>query len=1249
MQYFLLELVNCCCIITILHMKAISYLPLKVSILLLCLLVFNFSFAQDYEAARATVAPTIDGLGTDACWTNATWHSIDQTWALTTPSAADFSGRFKISWDANKLYVLGEITDDVLNDGNAAPLSNYWEDDCFEVFIDENHSGGNHQNSYNAFAYHISQFYDVADIGSDGNARLYNNHVTVQRTASGNVYTWECAFTVYTDAYNHNLTSNPIATLTAGKEMGFAMAYCDNDGGTTRQHFVGSQVITAADKNIAYITADVFGKLTLVETLSPTFSHVLVDDGLANPTVMVCAPDGRIFVCEQTGALKVIKNGVLLGTPVVTVPADNSGGAWSERGLIGMALHPQFASNNYIYLYYTTTSGGTHNRVSRFTLSGDVVVPGSEVIILDLDPLSSASNHNGGAMHFGPDGKLYIATGENATPANSQNLTNYHGKLLRVNDDGSVPADNPFAGAATEQQKRIWSYGLRNPFTFDVQPGTGKIYLNDVGQDAVEEINDATTGGKNFGWPTAEGNSSNPAFTNPVYTYQHTTTDSTGCAITGGTFFNPSSTNYPPQFIGKYFFMDYCNNWINYVDPANGFKRKTLSSSVAAAPVAIDVGSDGNLYYLSRGTGSVYKIVFTGSIFPTILEHPKDITVFESQPATFTVLVSGTGPMTYVWMKDGVAIPNSNSATYTIPSVVPGDAGGYSVTVTNSAGSVTSNIGTLTVGPFNSKPTATITSPVTGDFYSGGDVITFSGTGSDPEDGVLPPSAFKWFVNFHHDTHVHDGTPITGITNGTFTIPVTGETAANVWFRIKLVVTDALGLTDTTFVEIFPRKATLTFQTVPAGLQVKIDGQPKTTTLAIQSVHNVQRTIGPVTPQFINGVPYVFSGWSHGGEVGQIIAPSSNTTYIANYRIMNQDTVRFSTIHDAYVQYEDYNPVGASANTTFGVTDVQNLISKSLTAGNNRNIYLMFNIAGFTDSILTAKLRLYGSIESGTTPTATSVNVGVFSSTNTSWTETTITWNNKSAVSASGIDTIAVTGYTGGYFDWDVAQYIRQERSAGRTTLTLVLRNTQESFPRLIFNSGENVNGKGPELILTSPDYPLGVELVEFKTQVNENNVKLLWTTSHEKNNDYFVVQRSTNGASFDDVGIVNGMLNSNTLVSYNYTDNSLPADVYYYRLKQVDVDGTSTYSEIITAEVDFVNLVISPNPIQQRGEILFDLDGEATLIIYDLLGQEVRRTVITKDTKFIDKENLTGGIYSYIILIENSHRAYSGKIIFVD
>jgi glucose/arabinose dehydrogenase len=337
-------------------------------------------------------------------------------------------------------------------------------------------------------------------------------------------------------------------------------------------------------------------------TLPAGFTETQIN-GLANPTAMEIAPDGRIFVCQQGGSLRVIKNGVLLSTPFLTLSVDSNG----ERGLLGIAFDPNFANNNFLYVYYTVPVTPRHNRVSRFTANGDVVVAGSEQIILELDNLSSATNHNGGAIHFGPDGKLYVAVGENANGSNAQTLSNRLGKVLRINSDGSIPADNPFFNTATGANRSIWAFGLRNPFTFAFQPGTGRLFINDVGEVTWEEINDGIAG-SNYGWNLSEGPTTNPQFRAPLFAYQHGGTATTGCAIAGGTFYNPATVQFPQSFVGKYFFADLCSGWIRIFDPSNGTASDFASN--ISNPVDLKVGADGSLYYLARGSSSVFRVQF---------------------------------------------------------------------------------------------------------------------------------------------------------------------------------------------------------------------------------------------------------------------------------------------------------------------------------------------------------------------------------------------------------------------------------------------------------------------------------------------------------------------------------------------------------------------------------------------------------------------------------------------------------------
>ncbi len=386
----------------------------------------------------------------------------------------------------------------------------------------------------------------------------------------------------------------------------------------------------------------------LLSTVPLGFTDSLVVDGLTSPTTMAFAPgasatSGQIFIAEQAGSLRVIDDGVLQATPFVTLPVDDTG----ERGLIGVAVDPNYAVNHFIYVYYTATTPTTHNRISRFTADGDVATGGvgGETILFDIDPLSTASNHNGGALNFGPDGKLYIAVGENGNSSNSQTLATLKGKILRINSDGSIPTDNPFFNIATGNNRAIWALGLRNPFTFAFQPttdgGTGKMYINDVGQSNWEEI-DPGIAGANYGWPTTEGffdQAANPQFTEPLFAYDHSNGQ---IAITGGTFYNPTpplpgGEQFPSQYTGSYFFSDLGAGWIHIYNPATG--AVTDFSTGAASPVNLKVGSDAALYYLEYGSGDLRRISFAISdVVPfTVPEFGSDFVVAGETTRQFTL------------------------------------------------------------------------------------------------------------------------------------------------------------------------------------------------------------------------------------------------------------------------------------------------------------------------------------------------------------------------------------------------------------------------------------------------------------------------------------------------------------------------------------------------------------------------------------------------------------------------------------
>jgi len=614
-------------------------------------------------------------------------------------------------------------------------------------------------------------------------------------------------------------------------------------------------------------------------TLPTGFAETLLVNGLSNPTAMAFAPDGRLFVCEQGGRLRVVKNGSLLPAPFVTLSVDASG----ERGLLGVTFDPDFATNAYVYVYYTATSPAVHNRLSRFTANGDVAAASSELVLLELDNLSGATNHNGGAVHFGPDGRLYVAVGENANGSNSQTLANLLGKVLRLNADGTIPTDNPFYASASGPNRAIWSLGLRNPFTFAFHRVSGRMFINDVGQSTWEEINDGIAG-SNYGWPTTEGPTSDTRFRSPLFAYGHGGGTSAGCAITGGVFYDAVTRPFPTSYHDDYFFADFCSGWIRNFDPVSGLA--SLFATGISSPVDLRVQPDGSLYYLARGAGAVYRVQYTAGQAPTIAAHPSDVSATVGAPATFSVGASGTAPLSYQWQRNSADVPGATAASYTLASVQLVDDGAlFRCVVTNAFGTAASNAARLSVTP-NLAPTAVIDLPASGALYGAGDTLVYSGSASDPEDGTLPASAFTWRIDFHHDAHTHPFLlPTSGATGGSVLIPTSGETAANVLYRVHLSVRDSAGNTHEAFRDVLPRTATLRLDTVPAGLELLLDGQPAPAPRTFVGVVGILRELEAASPQLVSGTTWVFESWSDGGARAHTVStPPLDTGYTATYQ-----------------------------------------------------------------------------------------------------------------------------------------------------------------------------------------------------------------------------------------------------------------------------------------------------------------------------------------------------------------------------
>ena len=449
---------------------------------------------------------------------------------------------------------------------------------------------------------------------------------------------------------------------------------------------------------ISFVIA-VLAALTSVKAatvLPPGFQETEIANGMLVPIALEIVPDGRFFVCEESGSVRVIKNGALLSTPLLTLTVDDTG----TRGLVALALDPNFATNNYFYVIYTTPATqttGAQNILSRFTANGDVADPATEVQLFKFDPFGTQADHCHMSMVIGADGKLYIGTADNVNGANGQDMGSLLSKIVRLNLDGSIPSDNPFYNSAQGNYKAIWALGLRNPYTLAVQPGTGRFFINDVANPSWEEINEGKPGA-NYGYPNASGIVGGPAYTDPIFAYPYgRNSPTTGCSITGGAFYNPQTNQFPSSYVGSYFFMDYINGWIRRLDLNNGNAVQDFASGLPADVVHLHVAPDGSMYYLFRGSGALRRIQYVAPWQPQITAQPQSQTVVAGNAATFTVATSGAATLSYRWQRNGTDIPGATSATYSF-TVSDADTGAaFHCIVSNSYGTATSDDATLTV------------------------------------------------------------------------------------------------------------------------------------------------------------------------------------------------------------------------------------------------------------------------------------------------------------------------------------------------------------------------------------------------------------------------------------------------------------------------------------------------------------------------------------------------------------------------
>ncbi|MEM9092497.1 MAG: PQQ-dependent sugar dehydrogenase, partial [Cyanobacteria bacterium P01_F01_bin.53] len=628
----------------------------------------------------------------------------------------------------------------------------------------------------------------------------------------------------------------------------------------------------------------------------PNFTNELVTSGFQTPTNLITLPDGKMLVLEKRGVIKILD-------PQVDEPSKSNYLRLSkvtstkERGLLAITLDPNFDTNKYFYVYYNYDDNNNSKnagrfRVSRFKHNGTNANLSDEKVIWEANEDILDCCHFGGALSFGPDGYLYLATGDVFTNTQvSQDLTHSSGKIVRLdasavdgpggewrrgrNNDHLIPDDNPFVDDPSGILPEIWASGVRNPFSGGWDLPSGRFFLADVGgnvqETAQEEINVFTVkdAGANFGWPNVEGVSNNPAYKNPAFSYGHTEPTPNGAAVISGLVYR--GNHLPSQFSGAYFFADYVQGWLRYfnLDEAGNFidadpstpelDAHNFDNSIGGL-TALKQGPEGALYYTDF-FGNLRRIRYDAgdNLAPFITEVSA-----ENIAGPLTVKFTGSAtdpendPLEYLWnfgdgtTGTGVSVEHTYNTT-----------GLYEATleVSDPTNKTTSAPIRVMLG---SAPEATIQTPFNNELFRAGDTINLVGTATD--DGPLTDNSYQWDVRFIHNAHFHPEIEAQQGATFSFQIDTTGHDFSDATgFEISLTVTDSDGLTDTETVSIFPDKVDISFESnLSDGITYTLDGVPRNGPFVHDAAINFEHTISAPQTVAEGGVLYTFDRWSNG-------------------------------------------------------------------------------------------------------------------------------------------------------------------------------------------------------------------------------------------------------------------------------------------------------------------------------------------------------------------------------------------------
>jgi glucose/arabinose dehydrogenase/PKD repeat protein len=670
--------------------------------------------------------------------------------------------------------------------------------------------------------------------------------------------------------------------------------------------------------------------------LRPASAQTVAPDGFEDaavaavpaPTALAVTPDGRLLIASQFGQLYVYQSGVGIGAPALDLGNDVC--AYRERGLVGLAVDPDFSSNHFIYASYTFNKFGDCaeegpftpvGRVSRFQLNdSNRIERSSERVLIDNVP-SPIGVHNLDDVEFGKDGYLYVSVGDGGcdyaydsgcfdSNDAARDLHALVGKVLRITRDGDIPPGNPFTGANTARCsgeggtqpglvcQEIFATGLRNPWrlVFDPNAEGTRFFIHDVGQDTWEEIDEGIAGA-DYGWNWREGfcaNSSTtdcsttpmPGLTNPLFAYDR----SDGCAsITGGAFVPNGS--WPAEFDGVYLFSDFvCGTIFKLVRDGDGhLTRETFLTGLGdSSATDMHFGPHGDgiaLYYTTYG-GELRRLSYVGGANRNPVASVSAAPVFGAPPLAVEFDATASSDpdgdeLTFDWdFGDGTPAARGRTVQHTYSS-----DGIYTATlrVSDPEGAESSVSVRIDVG--NSPPQPAILAPQPDLQFAVGDTILLRGRADDSEDGELPESSLTWRVLLHHNTHTHGFLPPTNGNNVAILAPGPEnlEAAATSYLEVQLTATDSKGRSTTVTQSLMPRTAWISVSSDPPGAVLRIDNAEVTTPVSVMSWVNYGVSVEAASQLDAGGVPLVFAAWSDGGAAAHTILTADTSSGYTAY------------------------------------------------------------------------------------------------------------------------------------------------------------------------------------------------------------------------------------------------------------------------------------------------------------------------------------------------------------------------------